>query len=236
MSPFGQQFWATVAGGGLLLPFGIVVVYLLITHWFNADLERHKAKLELANETELAATQSALRVDAERVLQSHKAALDADNARAIEQLKAELHTAATDRQIRFSRLHERRMTIIAKLFSRLHSMIGATEAYAQVIGAAKRQDERETNAFNHLQKVFVSSSNYFRRTRIYLPEHLAEQIKSFDEWLYNHSVGFMLSGSPDRPSAAAAWHQRWVDMTSETKPLLASLENEFRKMLGVDAK
>jgi hypothetical protein len=74
-------------------------------------------------------------------LESHKAVLQAESGAEIERLRAELSIAAAQRNVTFSKLHERRLAVIAATYAKLDAAYVAIVDYVDPveIGGARRK-------------------------------------------------------------------------------------------------
>jgi len=96
-----------------------------------------------------------------RDLNSYKAQIDAQHARELEQFKAGIRSAAFEHEIRFSRLHEQRVRIIAKLYRLLNRASVAFEAWTAPLSSdgetyeekGKKASEAATALFTFLERI-----------------------------------------------------------------------------------
>lgn len=167
-------------------------------------------------------------------LESLKAQLQADNAIALERLKADLQIASAERQVRFSKLHEKAAQSVEEVHSLLSDLMIAVSRYTSALeepSMGTREERRLTMA-----RAMDSFDVYFRRHQIYLPNALAERIREFNKAIHGNTMAFMFKVEqgderyPDRDT----WFEVDHAVRDEIQPLLESLRAEFRRMLGVE--
>ncbi len=94
----------------------------------------------------------------------------------IEHLKTELQLKTIEHQVRFSKLHERRATVIAELNGHLVEALWEAESFLSPMEWAGEPDKKEKHitAMNKLAELY----RYFDKHRIYLPVELARRWSS----------------------------------------------------------
>ena len=110
--------------------------------------------------------------DVSKVQSELKAASDA----AIERLKSDLQLHAIEHQVRFSRLHEKRATVIAELNSLLAEARWEAGSFLSVMEFSGEPSKREKH--NTAMAKLVELSRYFDKHRIYLPSELAVPLEA----------------------------------------------------------
>jgi hypothetical protein len=127
-----------------------------VTHFFARDLERYKN--QLSGELEQQKQQATIELEAR---------------------KRELDAILSERQTRFSLMHQKRAEVVAELYGRIpraeHAIrvmtaVARLESTDKEVEKKRRESERKeaTTAFNDLVK-------YFDKHRIYLGEETAER-------------------------------------------------------------
>lgn len=185
-------------------------------HFLARDLEKHKSELST-------------KLEAER----HKLTRD------LEQFKRELDAILSERQTRFSLMHQKRAEIIAELYG----MIPRAEESLRRMTALMRMESPDKEVENKKKegeraeaaKAYNALRDYFDRNRLYLGEQAA---KRCDELLshmksaffdFEYAKGFYTQGRQD--------DKKWVEaaqrMTKDVPPVREALEKDFRRILGI---
>ena len=201
----------TVGGGGVALAAAAWLTKAVVTNRLTRDVERFTTEV--------------------------RAKADAE----IERLKSTLQMAALEHQVRFSKLHETRAEIIAKLYALLVELQYAGQRYVLVGGyeseKLKRDDEfSKTSA--KVNEVFL----FIEEHQIYLSDDvctlLAEFVNTINRavngvWIYAKYQGgpanFLQEQGKVLMGAAEAFEGR-IPMVRK------ALRDEFRKLLGVESK
>jgi hypothetical protein len=183
--------------------------------------------------------------DAERF----KEGLKADAEREIEKLKHSLQVIATEHQVRFSKMHERRAGFIEELYKKLTDLTLHGEQFvagSRSVDEGRHQSEKFYDIQVELREVFLFTEQH----RIYLPEtvcalvdkHLGQlrdtvwTVRSHtdndDDWrgpIPPHGPDFIQQSND---ALTKAFKEFETDIPAARK----LLEAEFRKMLGSEAR
>ena len=171
-------------------------------------------------------------------LETYKAKLKSESDVSLERLRADLQIASAKRNIEYNRIHEKRLEIISELSGKITDLHQAAASYTSIF---ERNDgptkEERRKAFG---EEFGSFNEYFRTRRLFLPSTLAKKIEDFRTGLYTISIDFMIhveQGREDRTDPGKHI-DKWMEAskyTSEEAPrLIEELEEEFRKILGMN--
>lgn len=164
--------------------------------------------------------------------------LKAKSDAAIEHLKNELQIRTIEHQVRYSRLHEKRASVIAELYGHLIEALWEAESFLSPMEWAGEPSKKEKHrkAMNKLVELY----RYFDKHRIYLPpevcaslealiQNVRSQVIRFGVWVRYED--YELSGdSHDKKNEA--WNSGWAAIKNEVPIARESLENEFRALLG----
>lgn len=172
--------------------------------------------------------------DTTRFVSDLKAKSDA----AVEHLKSDLQLRTIEHQVRFSRLHEKRASVITDLYGHLVETLWAAESFLspmQWTGEPSKKEKHGT-AMNQLALFF----RYFDKHRIYLPETLCTSLESLLLKVRSHVINFGVyvqldeAGLPDhtRLQKDDAWNKGWDAIKTEIPLARKRLEDEFRSLLG----
>ena len=105
---------------------------------------------------------NAVRVEYEQKLETHKAQLRRETDKEIARLKAELQIAAAERNVRFSRVFERRVTAIEKVHKTLLAFRDSVTDFATLIEPPMKNEKFEAmqNAAKAFKDCFDERINY----------------------------------------------------------------------------
>jgi len=114
--------------------------------------------------------------------------LQAKSQATIEQLKSELQLRAIEHQVSFSRLHEKRASVIAEMNSLLAETLWEAENVLSVVRWAGEPSEREKH--RSAEKKLVEFFRYFDKHRIYLPVALCGALEKLVLEVREHVIGY----------------------------------------------
>jgi hypothetical protein len=149
----------------------------------------------------------------------------------ITQLKSDLELKAIEHQIRYSKLHEKRATVIAELYSLLAEGLWEAESFLSPMEWVGEPDKKEkyTIALNKLAEVY----RYFDRHRIYLPDDLCETLHEFISNIRSYCVNFgVYLPHEQNEKYWKAQQEGWDAIKDEAPKTKKALEHEFREILG----
>jgi hypothetical protein len=144
-----------------------------------------------------------------------------------------LRISSLEHEHRVAALHEKRAVVIAKLYELLVEFIGAAESYANPaeFSGEPNKDEKA--------KILGEKASEFRRyfvtNRIYFPKQICNAIDN----LWSEAISPVSKFSFWRKQEGAArnvseaWFEAWDVMSKKVPPLLESIEDEFRSLIGV---
>ncbi|MGE4447539.1 hypothetical protein EV678_2115 [Azospira oryzae] len=167
--------------------------------------------------------------------------LKAKSDAAIEQLRSDLQIRSIEHQVRFSRLHEKRATVIAELYGVLVEMLWEAESFLSPMEWAGEPDKKQKHhtAMNKLVDFF----RYFDKHRIYFPEEICASLEELAMKVRSHVIAFgVYVGFDDqslndytRQQKEKAWNEGWDAIKGEIPKARKLLEDEFRHLLGATA-
>ena len=151
--------------------------------------------------------------------------------RALEAYRAELAAEGHEHEIRFARLHERRVDVIATLYDKLVKAEGAFGAFVHPVqeGGVEAQQERGQEA----AAAGNDFSLFFRSNRIWLEQDLCDQIDALNRELIKVYYEFT-AHPPEAGPELKVWHKSWKSLSEEIPPLRDEIEHRFRILLGVE--
>lgn len=159
---------------------------------------------------------------------------------AIEQLKSELQIRTIEHQVRFSRLHEKRATVIADLNALIVEALWEAESFLSPIQWAGEPDKREKHQV--VIGKLVELYRYFDKHRIYLPNPLCDVVDKLVTDVRMHVGRFStyLVWEDDalqdhtRKEKQEVWLAGWDAIKNQVPIVRKQLEDEFRSLLGPD--
>jgi hypothetical protein len=171
----------------------------IIQRWIDKDLASHKAKLQAANDKEL------------------------------EKLRTELRLAAFRHELRFTKLHEKRLEVVAGLYEKLVDLDRAYWPETQ-FNLEKPSLKETVNAINEAGWEFWE---YFDKHRIYFSSSLCGKLEDLRQKYV--VVWRELKKSEVLPELGEK-QQHWLnakELIEQTIQLKTDIETEFRLLLGV---
>jgi len=170
-----------------------------------------------------------------RKIESYKIELKRESDKEIEGIKSRLEIVALERQIVFSRLHEKRAEIIAETYGLIHDLHSkAMGLSAEVFHAGLRTPkDKAKEVYDDCVKFF----EFFQRHRIYFGEEVCLQMDRFVSLVFEtyaaiHRAPDDLDHSTKEGQEAYRRMAGLLDRLPEIKKLI---ENDFRTLLGVIA-
>lgn len=148
-------------------------------------------------------------------------------SRALERLKAQLQKEGAEHEIRFGRLHERRVLIVEELYV---DLVRVEHALAQSLVTPTK--EAQGAASDALQRFMA----FFREHRIWLDTRLEGLLDGLERRFIEVSVG-STTYKQDDPTAHREYIQKlienWGAVKGELPAVRRGVEARFRELLGV---
>jgi hypothetical protein len=149
-------------------------------------------------------------------------------------VKSRLSIAATQQQVRFSRLHEKRATVIAEMYSALQELIEVVQGFITDQGSS--HDSR-SESYKKIQEAARKFSGLCREKRLFVPRGTADKLEDIEQNIkyaanirmltdVDQQRGFQLTNFEEYSSQAIRELRRIAQ-----EPLV-ELEDEFRRLLG----
>jgi hypothetical protein len=168
-----------------------------------------------------------------------KTRLKADSDIEIEQFKSSLQLIATEHQVRFSKLHERRADIIEELYKRLTDVYWDGQRF--VMTSENNPSPYQANEFDKMREKLSEVFMFIEHHRILLPKSvcalLDQHFSHVNLTVYSAGIFGRVKNPSDRTAEQSndAFEKAYKDFETEIPAARAALEDEFRKMLGADA-
>ena len=158
-------------------------------------------------------------------------------AKDLEKFRAGLQQAGIEHQIRFSKLHEKRATVLAELYKLLVEASWRTSDFTSPVQFEDPDRKQQyVDALN-------SSAAYFRffdQHRIWLPTKLCDPLEDFSRQLRIPTIQLGVYLQIPNPTEktlqeqSKVWDEAWEAVSSDIPKLRSAIEAEFRTLLGVD--
>lgn len=145
-------------------------------------------------------------------------------SRDIEHFKANLRTTALEHEIRFSRLHDRRVEVIAELYKRLARADTAFVALTKPLRVQGESFPEQLRTASHCGKEFM---DYLNENRVWLSDPLCQLLEALNNELRLTWVDITL-----RPDRAQAWVDAWEKIEDRVPQVRRQIEQQMQEMLG----
>ncbi len=199
----------TLGGSAMAIAAVAWLARTIITHFLSKDHEAFKLKLKNDSDLEL------------------------------EKLRSGLRQIAYEHEVRFSRLHEKRLAAIEELHTKLTECVFAVQdAVSPFEGPGFEQIKQDKVRL--AEKSMAEFAGLFAIRRIFLSEALADQIEKTAREMrrLNFRFGFYMAKSEwEFPNSGAQsktelWGKVEEQFREKILPLIRALEKEFRDVLG----
>jgi hypothetical protein len=150
----------------------------------------------------------------------------------LEKLRSQLNITATEHEVRFSRLHEKRAEVIAETYSLLKELYIRLGDYVKIFepaGDAPREQRREAarTAFQNFRAYYVNKIIFFPKVTANKLEQIDLQlVKAFNEFF------LIVDRGKEFDSSTNKWMEIFERVQGEIKTAMNELEDEFRRLLG----
>ncbi len=165
-------------------------------------------------------------------LEAFKAYQESIRSQEVERLRSELHIVATEREIQFRGLQERRAEVVAGIYAGLQRANSVLQVYASDIRFQHSTDEE---LLDRLSEHFDAINEHFHPSAIYLPRELADRIRQVLDRIQRLVRDVQKERRPNAQWTEQAFvrlHDR-IDAVLEELPIrMDEVEKEFRRLLG----
>jgi hypothetical protein len=166
-------------------------------------------------------------------LETHKAQMKAQSDVELEKLRSSLAVASAERNVRFTKLHERRAKVISKTYALLRDLHTKLGNYVKPFSPAwdrSRDEKRKEVAEAH--DAFFS---YYSQNKIFLSKEAVTKIDDINQQsgkiIYDFFYGIEMK-TADQGDSLKVWLEICNRVKDEMPVALGELEEEFRKLLG----
>jgi hypothetical protein len=152
----------------------------------------------------------------------------------IERLRSDLQRELVEHDVRFSRLHERRIEVISDIYRNLICAERAFASWTHPLQMAGQPDwaEKGTAA----AKAGTKFVEHFQENRIWLEAALCEQVQKVADGFNEAFVKFTIYDPNDpnvRRERLDKWMEAWKGVSKDVPPVREDIEDRVRVLLGV---
>lgn len=179
----------------------------------------------------------------------------ADLARDLEQHKAELRRVGFEHETRFSRLHERRIEVVAELYKRLTRAKASFERlgsrgpppqptwlgraknalWSLVPGDVLARREMEKDEHEMAINALLDFCDYFDENQFWFDASFVRVIKAFQDQLWGVAAGFfILESGMQVEDGPHSWDEMRRIVERDVAQLHQQIESLLRTLLGVE--
>jgi hypothetical protein len=156
--------------------------------------------------------------------------------RSIEDYKAEIQRLGVEHEIRFARLHEKRVEVIAELYRKLVRAEGAIGAWVHPMEEAGTPSKEELGQI--VNETMQDFQRYFLEHRIWLDVPLVSEIDGMIKEMREAGItyGYLVLRRPEAEDRVEHWHKAWKIMDKRVPPIRTRIERRFRQLLGIGSE
>lgn len=153
-----------------------------------------------------------------------------------EKFKADLEKESIEFRIRYERLHGERVEVIKEVYKKVSHTYKSFHSLMNLLQLASEptQEEKSKEAAKNANDL----TDYYEENRIFFEEKLAEDIDSLLSGFHNAWNKFQYARnarkSGDYKEALKEWNTAWKQIQEEIPKVKKTLENKFRKILGIE--
>jgi hypothetical protein len=173
---------------------------------------------------------NAIKTEYDEKLETHKAKLKSASDVEVERLRSQLSITASERNILFSNLQERRADVIAETYSLLRTLYEVTEYVKPFVPAGDKSKEEK---YKDIINAFNAFRLYYPKRQIFIPKLTAAQINAIDLELVRAINMFVFTVEQNKSNDN---FNNWIEihekLNGPTTAALSELEDELRTLLG----
>ena len=141
-----------------------------------------------------------------------------------------------ERQIVFSKLHEKRTDAISNIYLGLTEYVKVCKRF--VMSAVHLEEGEREELISVISEETTKFKDIYSHNKLYLKRSICDQIESafkdtqMPMYQYIFSLGAFVGSNIDNAAHEEEWEKAFISFTTKVPSLLNSLEDEFRKLLG----
>jgi hypothetical protein len=151
---------------------------------------------------------------------------------AIERLKSQLAIAAKENEVRFSKLHEQRVEVIAEVYQRLEEARQSAQLFRWTVSSSGVKSEHQAKYAHEVTSKIDEFTKLFGKHQLYFSKALADKLKHLADALYTPALEYKFAITEGSPADAAKQVTVLLDDDSSIDVLLDEIADEFRTLLG----
>lgn len=175
----------------------------------------------------------AIKHEYDEKLETYKAQMKAQSDVELEKLRSQLKVSATEHELRFSSLHEKRAEAIAETYALLKDLFFRLADYVKIFepaGDRPKEERRKAAAESH-----EKFRAYYASKLIFFPKATADKLEAINQQFVKSFNEFVIWVEM-REGRGGDGTQKWLEifnrLDGEIKIALGELEDEFRKLMG----
>ncbi|WP_444939359.1 hypothetical protein [Microbulbifer sp. JMSA002] len=146
-----------------------------------------------------------------------------------------LKRGGVDRQIIYSKLHEKRTEAVSAIYVGLIKYVSLCKSF--ILSAPHVDEEERQELLSQLTDGSGEFRDIFQSNKLYLSKNLCDQIEQafkdtqMPSYKYIFALGAYSSGGLSESQHEEEWAKAYKSFSEQVPVLLESLENEFRALL-----
>ncbi len=212
MENFWQEFakllgvFAVIAGAASWL------IKSIVTYFLSKDTENYKSRLT-------------------KDVEDFKNQLTKETTRETENLKSQLQITAKEREIQFSKLHEKRAEIICDFYQLIYEADKSIRALEYRVKNNNDEGMLEKSA-QEAHEACIAALDFFEKHKLYLSKDLSDKIHRILSTMELTSLSYNYSDSLLRSNGL----EIYTKQKEKIATIMEGLEQEFRIMLGSESE
>jgi hypothetical protein len=230
---------ASLGGAAILTSGACFLGKKVIDNVFTRDTERYKDELKRESDSSLEKLRSANTID----LESHKSRLNAELETYKENVKHELQLVKDKHSVMFSKLHAERAEVIKTLIEKMYKLHYSIKNISYGIRIIDEMSFKEQMC--NFESKYDETTEFFKLNKLFFTKELCNKISSYLNGLFDvyEEFEFCVSEKEDIKRSGDANNYTALQQAIATKrrefdsdiaPLFEGLEDEFRRLFGVD--
>lgn len=219
---FWLQLLQTLGGVGIAAAALVWLTKSIVAQWLSKDVETYKATLA-SN------------------LEAYKTLLSSESMRQIEAFKADLQQIATEKNVRFTKLHEKRIEVIAELYYLIENALLTLQLFHRVLkgrATGKFSEKNDVKWEQEARELTDSLFEFIQRNKLYFGTELSKTLEEVmllsSSPMSDYAVHKIRvrNGDQEDVSGALGIVEKWSERLKTLSAAKELIERQFREMLG----